>query len=159
MTSRTALLASIVFVLAGCNQEPPAPQKPQIQTDKDSIGFGLEYNSGTYVGTSTQESILIENTGMEDLVITSANITGSASFAPAFTLQGPDKTTVPWKQHAFITVFFKPTQAQKYYTEDKTDPNNIKIVPAVKLTIVSNAENTPSKEILLSGLGVAPPAQ
>lgn len=119
------------------------PQKPQLIVDRESLGFGQEFGSGVYIGTMKVDSIQIENGGLEDLKIDSANYTGDQ----AFVAEGPLKLVLKGKERTFIRVIFTPT-AEKVYTGS--------------ILIVSNAEtnatnkSAPMKTIGISGRGFKP---
>ncbi|MHB8875317.1 MAG: Ig-like domain-containing protein [Myxococcaceae bacterium] len=136
MPFRTLLALPIFLALFACGKES-LPQKPQLITDRDSIGFGQEFGSGTYIGTKPQESLLIENKGLEDLVITSISPSGDTEIS----IEAPSSLTVKGKGHTFIRIFFEPKAAKIYSST---------------LTIVSNAENAPQKLINISGRGIVP---
>lgn len=121
-----------------CQRESPL-ERPQLCLDRDSLGFGLEFDQGTYVGTRPQESLILRNNGLEDLIIESIEKAGDG----AFTLEGPTSDVVKGKERTFLRVIFAPTEAREYQGT---------------LTVRSNAENAPEKVIALSGLGVDPVA-
>jgi hypothetical protein len=132
-----ALISSCIFLaLLACGKES-LPQKPQLVTDRDSIGFGQEFNRGTFIGTSPQESLLLENRGLTELQITSVSIAGDT----AFSIEGPDKLVVKGKDHAFLRIIFTPTAVKNY---------------SGSISIVSNAENFPQKVITVTGRGIQP---
>lgn len=136
---RTALLVAIFVGLCGCGKGgADLPASPQLKTDRDSLAFGQETGNGTYVGTSIPNSLQIENQGQDDLVIQSVDLSGDS----AFTMQGPDVKTVPSGTSALVTVYFAPDSAGQF---------------TGTLTITSNAQNAPTKEVALSGLGIDPP--
>ena len=122
-----------------CQRESPL-DRPQLCLDRESLGFGLEFDQGTYVGTRPQESLIVRNNGLQDLVIESVEQSGDS----AFTLDGPTSDVVKGKERAFLRVIFAPTEAREYEGS---------------ITVRSNAENAPEKVIALSGLGVDPDAQ
>lgn len=133
----------IIVASVGCGKES-LPQKPQLKVDRDSLGFGLEFGSGVYIGTQKTDSVQITNGGLEDLTISSAAYTGDG----VFTVEGPLKTTLKGKETTFIRVIFAPT-AEKTYSGS--------------ILIASNAEenattkSTPMKTIGLSGRGFPAP--
>ena len=132
---RLAAIAAAIIVASFACGKPSLPQKPQLLADRDSLGFGLEYNSATFIGTRPQDSIQISNGGLDDLIITSTTLSGD----PVFTIEGPLKTTIKGKETTFIRVVFAPTAEKEYKGE---------------ILIVSNAENAPMKKIGLSGRGL-----
>lgn len=126
------------------------PEKPQLLVDRDSIGFGQEFDRGTYVGAKPQESLLISNGGLENLVISNVAITGDSAFSidgPSPCLGADGGTVMPCevkgKGRTFLRIIFAPTQAKEY---------------AASIVIDSNAENSPSKAIPVTGLGMLPDA-
>jgi hypothetical protein len=138
MTRLGFILASAIIVSSfGCGKVS-LPQKPQLIVDRASLGFGQEFGSCTRIGTSPQDSIKIENGGLENLVISSATYTGDS----AFTVNGPTKTDIKGKESTFIQVLFTPT-AEKIYNG--------------QIDVESNAEATdgggPMIVIKLSGRG------
>ena len=104
--------------------------------------FGGEFGEAVYIGTSKQESLLIENRGLEKLVISEVVLTAPS----VFTMQMPDNQTTNVEllagEHTFVSVYFAPVEAQKYLGS---------------LTVRSNAANEPEKIIQLSGTGVPAP--
>jgi hypothetical protein len=129
----------IIVASLGCGKES-LPQKPQLVVDRESLGFGQEFGSGVFIGTSKTDSIQISNGGLEDLKIESAAYTGDQ----AFVVEGPLKTTLKGKETTFIRVFFTP-KAEMVYTGS--------------ILLVSNAEtsattkSSPMKTIGISGRG------
>lgn len=130
---------AIIVASFGCGKES-LPPKPQLLVDRDSLGFGQEFGSGTYIGTAPADSIQITNGGLADLTIESAVLSGD----PEFTMEGPLKTTLKGKETTFIRVVFTP-KLEKVYSGS--------------ILITSNAEentmtkSTPKKTIGLSGRG------
>jgi hypothetical protein len=128
-----------IFVgLFACGKGASLPQKPQLEVDRDSIGFGQEFGSGTFIGTKPQESLQISNGGLETLKISEVTYSGDS----AFTREGPTETELDDGARAFIRIVFEPTAVRTYEGE---------------LTITSNAENAPVKVIQITGKGVAAP--
>lgn len=139
MLQRSLFLGFIFFLLTGCGKEGALPQKPQLVLDRDSIGFGQEFGSGTFLGTQPQESLLIENGGLENLTLANVTLTGDGEFK----LEGPTLNELKGKEHTFLRVLFAPTQVKTY---------------SAVITINSNAENAPTKLVSVSGRGVKPSA-
>jgi hypothetical protein len=117
---------------------------PFLLVDRESLAFDTEFNSGTYVGASTRNSLYIENRGDQPLELTAV-----VKNAPAeFVLRLPDALaagqtlTVDSRKTALIEVEFTPQQAKTYEGS---------------FTLRSNAANAPEKQILLAGKGVPPP--
>lgn len=119
------------------------PTKPQLIVDRESLGFGQEFGSGVYIGTTKTDSIQLMNGGLEDLKIESAVYSAD----PSFVAEGPLKLTLKGKETTFIRVTFTPT-AEKVYTGS--------------ILIVSNADtnatnkSAPMKTIGISGRGIKP---
>ena len=131
------LASGIIVASFGCGKMS-LPQKPQLIVDRASLGFGQEFGSCTRIGTAPQDSIKLENGGLEDLVISSAKYTGDS----VFTIMGPPKTTLKGKEVTFIQVIFMPT-AEK--------------VSNGSIEVLSNAEASdaggPKKILAISGRG------
>lgn len=142
--TRLAAIAwfGIIVASSGCGKES-LPQKPQLIVDRESLGFGLEFGSGVYIGTMKTDSIQITNGGLQDLTISSATYSGDQVFA----VEGPLKTTLKGKETTFIRVIFTPTEEKMYMGS---------------ILISSNAEtnattkSSPMKTIGLSGRGFKP---
>ncbi len=104
--------------------------------------FGGEFGEAVYIGTSKQESLLIENRGLQTLVLSEVQLSAPS----VFVMQMPDNQTTNVEllagEHTFVSVYFAPTEAQQYVGT---------------LTIRSNATNEPEKVITLSGTGVPAP--
>lgn len=134
-----AASAAVIFVaLLACGKDD-RPAGPTLVLDRDSLGFGQEFDTGVYVGTSKQESLMIQNQGREDLVISGVDFAGDSAFA----MELSDKMTVPAGERTFIRFTFTPPAAQMY---------------AATATIHSNAINAPDKVVELTGRGVDPNA-
>jgi hypothetical protein len=112
----------------------------QACSDRNSLGFGLEFKTGTRIGTSPQDSLTIKNGGLADLSIMSVNLSGDSAFK--LTTE-PAIDTLPaaikGNKTFFMQVIFTPTEAKAYNA---------------KITVQSNAENFPLKEFTLSGCGI-----
>jgi hypothetical protein len=121
-----------------CGPKPP-PDNAYITTDRGSIGFGQEFGSGTFIGTKPMESLSINNEGLSDLHISSITLTGD----PAFTMmpQTTPPVTVKGEQSTFVALFFEPTEAKIYMGN---------------LNIKSDADNTTSLDVAISGKGLEP---
>lgn len=147
MKSRVSvLMGAFIFVaLLACGKAPDGqqpgnhPNEPTIVTDRPELQFGLEFDQGVWIGTSKQESLLIENDGLEPLEISNVTKTGDSEF----TMELPTDLTVPPLGHTFIRFFFAPKEEKGY---------------SATVTISSNAANEPEKVIQLSGRGVSPDA-
>ncbi len=87
--------------------------------DRASLGFGQEFGSCTRIGTVPQDSIKVENGGLDDLIISSVTYSGDGAFA----INGPPKTTLASKQFSFIQVLFTPTSEKIYNGSFEIDSN------------------------------------
>jgi hypothetical protein len=139
------VLSVAVSLFSNCgpnNQMPCAPDvlldKAQSCPDHIAMQFGLEVRSGTRIGTAPIESVAIRNGGLEDLTISSVSVLGDSAFT-VMTAPGMLPAAIKGKKNFIVTVAFAPTQA-KLYTGS--------------LSIVSNAQNTPTQVIQLSGCGI-----
>jgi hypothetical protein len=138
MRVRSLITGFIIVGLMACGkQSEDHPEAPTLQTDRDSLGFGEEFGQGVWIGTSPQESLLVENLGMQTLHIDHVDKSGD----PVFEVDLPEKLDVDPLGHTFIRVIFSPTEARKY---------------SGALTIFSNDAQNPQKVINLSGTGIAP---
>ena len=137
MHSRLFWICPILLGLTACGKGQDLPQQPQLIVDRDTIDFGQSLGFATYVGTAPQESLQIHNGGISDLLITSATLSGD----PEFTMDGPLSMRVTGLQNTFIRIIFAPSSAKVFSTT---------------LTIVSNAQNAPTKTVAISGKGVNP---
>jgi hypothetical protein len=148
-----ALMVAILLALA-CTGKPGKAceadvllDQAQLCPDRASLGFGLEFRTGTFIGSAPVDAISIKNGGVADLNISSVTITGDTAFtySPSWqvvSVQGAGSlpsTTVTGNKAVFVQVEFKPTQARAY---------------SGAITVVSNAENTPSVTFAISGCGV-----
>lgn len=149
---RSKILAALGLVIlmgfAACANTAGKPcdgdflaDKAQLCVDFDSIGFGQEFGTGTYIGTEQQRSLAITNGGIADLVLESVTNTGDSAFRYSGSWDGGigEAAVIKGKQKAFVTVYFKPTAAKAY---------------TGTIDIKSNAENAPDKSIAVSGCGV-----
>jgi hypothetical protein len=110
----------------------------QVCSDRDSLGFGLEFGTGTRIGTAPQDSLTIRNGGIADLTITSADLSGDNAFKLT-TEPAVVPATIKGNKNFFMRVVFAPTEARRY---------------SAKIVVQSNGENFPSKEFTLSGCGI-----
>lgn len=136
-------LAAVVLAVglgAGCPEE--YPQKPQIRvpiTPNNPLAF-----DAAFVGTSRQSTISITNKGLDDLVLDSVTLSGDSAFrrfSPTDGTTNPTLMTVPANDTSYFSVLFNPTAAGSF-----TGNVNIK----------SNAENTPSLDVPVSGTAINP---
>ena len=139
MRRKFTIAGVLIFVgLMGCGPAAP-PDAPTISLDRDSLGFGLEFGSGTYIGTEVQNSLSIKNEGQNDLTISAIDLSGDSVFRMETVSMPP--ITVKGLKTTFVVVYFRPT-------EEKTYNGSIKIT--------SNATNATTKDVPLSGKGVKP---
>lgn len=134
-----AAVALAVGLGAGCPEE--FPQLPQIRvpTNPNPLAFDAQY-----VGVSASSSIAITNKGLDDLVLSSVTLTGDAvfrKFQPTDGTTNPTLSTIPANQSSFLVILFNPTAPGTF---------------AGNVNIQSNAENTPSLDIPVSGTAVNP---
>ena len=126
-----ALGVSLLLLASfGCEKDPP--KTPQVAVDRTPVAF-----APAFVNTKPQESLAISNDGLADLTLTSVALSGDS----VFTLEGPLETTLGYKKRTFVRLVFAPTSAKEFNAT---------------LTIVSNAANSPSLQVPVSGKGVAP---
>lgn len=143
------LLASLTSIailsgFAACGKAPMVcdadnlTEAAQLCTDRDSLGFAREFGSGTFIGASPQDSLLIRNGGLADLSISSATLSGDSAFTLT-TEPASLPATIKGNKYFYMRVVFSPREARLY---------------TGKITVQSNAANFPGKEFELSGCGV-----
>ncbi|MBL8949175.1 MAG: hypothetical protein JNK82_00260 [Myxococcaceae bacterium] len=144
-----------IFGIVACGEKPP-PDGAFILTDKQSFGFGTEFNRpGVIVGASLPNSLIVKNEGLTDLSIDDFVLTGDDAFF--MRVEGQECREVPprgndcdplssilpvkvkGKQETFVQLIFTPRDVRVY---------------GGTLTIKSNAENVKNLEIKLCGVGV-----
>lgn len=118
MRLKTLWFPIILLALAGCGGEDEIPlQKgPFLQPDRTKLQFDTEFGSGTYVGASTFNTLMLENRGDETLQITSVTKTGPSEFIVTLPegLTADTPVTLESRKRAYIQVQFKPSRAQGY---------------------------------------------
>lgn len=135
---------AILSGFAACGKAPVVCDGETLTTnaqacsDRTSLGFAREFNSGTFIGTKPIDTIAIRNGGAQDLTITSANLSGDSAFT-LVTEPAELPATIKANKAFYLQVTFAPTAA-KLYTG--------------KIVVESNAENGATKEFGLSGCGV-----
>lgn len=138
---------SSLAILSGftaCGKAPVAcdgdtlMEAAQACADRESLGFAREFGSGTFIGAKPQETLSIKNGGIADLNITSANLTGDSAFSLT-TEPATLPATIAGNKYFYMRVVFAPTEARLY---------------TGKITVLSNAENAPSREFEVTGCGV-----
>lgn len=138
--------ATILSAFSSCGQPTnPMPcdgetlmSTPHLCPDRGSIGFALEFNSGTFIGTKPQESLRLTNGSTANLDITAISYSGD----PAFTYDtSPDAipATIAGNKNMLVRVVFAPTEARRY---------------TGKLTVQSNAANGAERTFDITGCGV-----
>jgi hypothetical protein len=149
MRLRTLWLPLIFIALAGCgNGEDPVElsEEPQLFLDRTQLQFDTEFGSGTYIGATTFNSLILENRGKKALEISSITKSGPGEFALTLPQDLRDGKTLRLesRQQAFVQVTFKPTAERTYEG---------------KLVIQSNDPAAGEKEVPLIAKGVPAPAQ
>jgi hypothetical protein len=143
MQLRTRWLPIFFFALAGCGNETEIPKEPTLFTDRDEMAFNREFGSGTFVGQTGFNSLVLENRGEGTLQITGITVSAPSQFKvtlpEGFTAETP--LALETYKRAFVQVEFRPTDNIEY---------------TGTLTIKSNAANAAEKVITLNGLGVDP---
>jgi hypothetical protein len=142
----------VVVAFSACGAKPSGPCDPdqlaakaQLCPDRLSLGFGLEFNRGEFIGTSPIDNFVLRNGGVEDLVFNSVIVNGDSAFKYTASWDSdPNDATIPGatvkaNQVVLVQVEFTP-RAAKLYTGS--------------LKIVSNAQNTPDLTLQVSGCGV-----
>ncbi|MGA9520020.1 MAG: hypothetical protein WBV82_01070 [Myxococcaceae bacterium] len=138
MLVRSVISGFIIVGLMACGKPADeAPNEPTLRVDRNAVDFGREFGTAVWIGTTPQESLLVENLGLQPLVIESVDQAGDS----AFKYELPEKREIEPLGHTFVRVTFTPTEAKEY---------------TGSLTIVSNAANEPQKTVQLSGKGVKP---
>ena len=136
----------ILLALAGCGEgdEVKLEKGPFLKLDRESLGFGTEFGTGTYVGASTFNALYIENRGDEPLEITAIEKIAPGEFIVQVPTELSNGGTLKLESrgHASVQVQFKPSSAKTFEG---------------RLSIKSNAKNAATKDITLSGRGVTPP--
>lgn len=146
MRLKTLVFPIILLALAACGEgdEIKLEKGPFLLNDRNELLFDTEFGSGTFVGATTFNTLILENRGDEPLEITSVTKTGPGVFTMRVPQELADGQPVRLESRktTFIEVQFKPTQATTYEG---------------KLTITSTALNAPTKDIRLFGKGITPP--
>jgi hypothetical protein len=141
MFRRALLVVPIILAFAACEKEPLPGAV--LRTDRDSLGFGAEFGSGAFVGTSVTNTLTLWNEGIEDLVIDDIQVEGQYfrlnSNDPNTPL--PVGTAIQTYDRAFIQVFFEPDEAGEFLGT---------------MTITSNSAEEPTKTIGLTGVAEDP---
>ncbi len=120
-------------------------EQAQLCPDRERLGFSQEFGTGTLIGKRDVESLLLRNGGLKNLDISSIATEGDAAFQ--FTAdwdQNPsdnrvDATSIAPNKIGVIEISFRPTEPKEYLA---------------RLTVTSNAQNSPTKVFQISGCGV-----
>lgn len=142
--------AAILSAFTSCGQPGnPMPcdgetlqSDPYLCPDRGSIGFAREFNSGTWIGTKPQETLILTNGSVKDLEVQAVSYSGD----PAFTYRTQPEAvpaTIAGNKKMLVQIIFAPTEARLYRGT---------------LTVQSNASNTPSQSFDITGCGVSPDA-
>jgi hypothetical protein len=146
MRLKTLWFPIILLALASCGEgdEIELQKGPFLFNDRTALQFDTEFGSGTYVGASTFNTLMIENRGDEPLEITEVIKTGPSEFivTPPEGLAPGSPVRLESLKRAYVQVQFKPSQAKDY---------------TGKLTIKSNSKDAAEKEISLVAKGVPAP--
>ena len=110
----------------------------QACADRASLGFAQEFGSGTFIGTSTQETLSIRNGGVADLNISAATFSGDSAFTLT-TEPASVPTSIKGNKTFFMRVLFAPQEAKPY---------------SGTITVQSNGAVSPSLVFTVSGCGV-----
>jgi len=146
MRLKTLWFPIILLALAGCGEgdEIKLEKGPFLFADRTQLLFDTEFGSGTYVGASTFNTLMLENRGDEPLEITEVIKTGPAEFivTPPEGLTATTPVRLESLKRTYIQVQFKPTQAKDY---------------TGKLAIRSNSADAAEKVVDLIAKGVPAP--
>lgn len=144
-----------------CDKDVQLP-KAQFCFDREGLGFGQEFGSATLIGTKPIETLALRNGGIEDLVITSAELSGDPVFRLIRSWDGhsnimpPPKVRGPFlvqgdgglfntgfvppaREGATLSVEFSPTVAKAY---------------AAQITVNTNSQNRPTFVFQITGCGL-----
>jgi hypothetical protein len=119
--------AAIIIGFSACGKPPSLCDvgyyldTPQLCASNASLGFGLEFRTGTIIGTSQPNTLDLRNGGLADLVVESVTRTGDSAFTSSLSYDLPDggsTSTLPTAlqagKHLYVQVLFAPTQARAY---------------------------------------------
>ncbi|MBI5543475.1 MAG: hypothetical protein HY901_06270 [Deltaproteobacteria bacterium] len=130
MRTLCTLLAVVALTALGCGGDGDLPDKPQIQPDRVELNFGADFSNAVYVDSAPGDTVMLQNKGNEDLLISKVEITGPD--AQFFTVAGQPAGNVESTKTTFVAVVYRPTAAGKH---------------KASLVITSNAENSPTLTI------------
>ena len=146
MRLKTLWTPIILLALAGCGggDEIELQKGPFLFPDRTKLQFDTEFGSGTYVGASTFNTLMIENRGDEPLEITSITKTGPSAFIVTLPEGLTDSTPLRLEslKRTYVQVQFKPTEARDY---------------TGLLSIKSNSADAAEKKVELIAKGVPAP--
>lgn len=135
---------AILSGFAACGKPPVACEadslvdQAQLCPDRASLGFAQEFGSGTLIGQKPVNTLSMRNGGLTDLTIESATLTGDSAFKLT-TNPATLPATIQGNKNFLAQIEFAPREARLY---------------TAKLTVVSNAANTPNREFEISGCGI-----
>ncbi len=126
-------LVSMV-ILAGCGSQQSLPVQPQITVTPGDIYFDSDTGGSWYVGSTTQDGVVITDEGQDALTISAVTLSGDSAFALVMPTPGSTdcdagpscrKTTIngPHDTGAVVQLTFTPT-ATKTYTATVTITSN-----------------------------------
>lgn len=149
MRLRTLWLPLIFVALAACGNgeeenEVVLTQEPQVYVDRNVLQFDTEYGSGTYVGATTYNTLIIENRGIQELQISQIAKEGPGAFTVRLPQELADgkALVLQSRQKAYVEVAFRPTEAKQYDGS---------------LIIRSNDPKAADKQVTLTAKGVRAP--
>lgn len=117
-----------------CDGDSLMPE-PHACPDRASLGFAQEFGSGTFIGTSVQESLSIRNGGVADLQISEITFSGDSAFQMAVEPQVP--STIKGNKYQFIRITFAPTQARAYSGTVTVKSNAVNVTGGTQTFAVS----------------------
>lgn len=145
MRLKTLWFPIILLALAGCGGEDEIPLEkgPFLFADRTKLLFDTEFGSGTFVGTSTFNTLMIENRGDKPLELTAVTRTGASQFivTPPEGLTASTPVVLESRKRAYVQVQFKPSEAKAY---------------TGSLTIKSNSTTGEDTVVGMEGKGINP---
>jgi hypothetical protein len=125
-------LVSMV-ILAGCGSQQSLPVQPQITVSPGAIYFDSDTGGSWYVGSTTQDGVVITDEGQDPLTISAVTLTGDSAFTLVMPTPGStncdagpscQKLTINRPpDSAVVQLTFAPT-ATKTYTATVTITSN-----------------------------------
>jgi hypothetical protein len=114
--------------------ETPIPEIAEISVFPESLQFG-----DVSVGSSSNATLKIYNTGTANLTINEISITGTGASEFSVVENGCTGQTLPWLGRCEVNMVFSPTSTG---------------LKSANLSILSNDPNTPALDVPLSGTGL-----